>query len=219
LVAESTSYITCAALFSGNVTVTNCILWNNTAAIDWFPPDTQSVSISDFATVSSVTYSDIQRSQDAYPGAGNINADPLFVDPANGDFQLRPGSPCINAGSNAAILATGVATDLDGNPRIASGTVDLGAYELPDPATLIQALRGQVQALVASGVTLPADGQSLYAKLDAARAALQAGNPAGAIASLQDFKSQVAAFVRTGKLTPAQGQALIDAANVILARL
>ncbi len=66
-------------------------------------------------------------------GSGNISNDPLFVDTANGDYRLQIGSPCINTGSNA--LAVGE-IDLDGNPRIQSGTVDMGAYEfVADTAT------------------------------------------------------------------------------------
>lgn len=32
-------------------------------------------------------------------GVGNISSDPLFVDAANGNFNLRPTSPCINTGT------------------------------------------------------------------------------------------------------------------------
>jgi hypothetical protein len=60
-------------------------------------------------------------------GAGNINAEPLFVNAACGNFHLRPGSPCIDAGNSTA--AAGVTTDLDGDPRIRGDAVDLGAFE------------------------------------------------------------------------------------------
>jgi hypothetical protein len=64
----------------------------------------------------------------------NIDTDPLFVDAADGNLRLQAGSPAINAGNNNAV-PTGVTTDLDGNPRIVGGTVDMGAYEYQGGAT------------------------------------------------------------------------------------
>ena len=61
------------------------------------------------------------------PGIGCISEDPLYVDPANDDYHLQAASPCIDAGTNNA---PGLPeTDFDGNPRIANGIVDMGAYE------------------------------------------------------------------------------------------
>ena len=62
-------------------------------------------------------------------GTGNITNSPGFVN-SWGDYRLRTNSPCINRGSNAFVQGT---TDLNGNPRIAYGTVDMGAYEAQFP--------------------------------------------------------------------------------------
>jgi len=62
----------------------------------------------------------------------NLDVDPQFIDPAHGNYHLQSGSPCVNAGTNGAPSLS--ATDLDGNARIAGGTVDLGCYELSGTA-------------------------------------------------------------------------------------
>jgi hypothetical protein len=65
----------------------------------------------------SATWSDIEM---GYPGEENISEDPRFVDPDNGDFHLRPDSPCIDAGSNPDAPAR----DFEGDPRPIDGDGD-----------------------------------------------------------------------------------------------
>jgi hypothetical protein len=67
-----------------------------------------------------VTYSNVEG---GYPGEGNIDANPLFVDAEAGDFHLQESSPCIDSGDPDA----GLETDLEGNPR--DDQPDMGAYE------------------------------------------------------------------------------------------
>ena len=55
--------------------------------------------------------------------SGNVTAPPM-LDPSN---HLLLGSPCINTGANQPWMAE--TTDLDDNPRIMDGMVDMGAYE------------------------------------------------------------------------------------------
>jgi hypothetical protein len=72
-------------------------------------------------------------------GAGNINADPLFVDPSTDKFGLGTGSPAIDAGSPGGFVTGESTTDLVGRPRIADGDGDgtarrdMGALEAVKP--------------------------------------------------------------------------------------
>lgn len=49
-------------------------------------------------TLESVTYCNHYGVTSPPAGTGNITTDPLFVDAANGNFNLRPTSPCIDTG-------------------------------------------------------------------------------------------------------------------------
>jgi len=67
------------------------------------------------------------------PQLGGICADPLFADPQNRDYRLRMGSPCINAAEIHYLdeyeWDWDFMEDLDGNPRVRRGLVDIGPYE------------------------------------------------------------------------------------------
>ncbi len=125
----------------GNSAVTNSVLWLNEPGEIFVHPKIP------FTTVS---YSTVQG---GYTGTGNVDADPQFVDPDNGDFRLRAGSSAIDAGHNWAVpsdaadldgdgdMSELTPFDLDGNPRFVAdpadfdpgcgipAVVDMGAYE------------------------------------------------------------------------------------------
>ncbi len=81
------------------------------------------------------------------PDLTDANASPLNLGPLadNGGptwtMALLPGSPAINAGSNALIPA-GITTDQRGVARIIGGIVDIGAFELQKLASTTTATGG-----------------------------------------------------------------------------
>ncbi len=113
---------------SSNPTLRNVIIWGNTAP--------NNPGMSNEGSTPTITHSNVQgcggssawQTACGTNGGGNIDANPLFVDPGAGNLRLQASSPAINRGNNA-FVPSGVTTDLAGQPRIVGGTVDMGAYE------------------------------------------------------------------------------------------
>jgi len=101
------------------VTLTNCIFWGNGGT-----SESDQIGSGQFT----INYSCIQGLTGNLGGIGNIEADPCFVGPEDGDYHLLNFSPCIDAG-DPNYIAEPNETDLDGNPRIINGRIDMGAYE------------------------------------------------------------------------------------------
>ena len=115
--------------------VTNSILWGNVNGDGGTGETAQVYNIGGGAPNEPVVnFSCIEGGWSGAGGVGNTADDPLFVNTPASDFHLQPDSPCVDAGSNAAVPGD-IATDLDGNPRFIDGDddgvaeVDMGAYE------------------------------------------------------------------------------------------
>ena len=106
---------------SSSFTITNCVFWKNNVT-QIYP-----------TTSLNVTYSAVQG---GFAGTGNItiledneNGGPMFINPTVGNYQLQIGSPCIDVGTISGVINPSTAIDLNRNPRIVNGIVDMGAYE------------------------------------------------------------------------------------------
>ena len=96
--------------------VTNCILWGNT--------NTNEIAGPTGFLLPTVSYTDTDQA--GYAGSnGNINQDPLFVDPINSDFHIQGISPCINTATSSSAPSD----DLEGIIRPQGAGYDMGAYE------------------------------------------------------------------------------------------
>ena len=93
-------------------TIINCIVWSNSP--DGFYNCTADITYCCYAGAT---------------GEGNIDENPSFVDAANGDYHLRWDSPCVDAGDPAFVPEEGE-VDIDGEPRVMGGRVDMGGDEV-----------------------------------------------------------------------------------------
>lgn len=139
---------------ASNPTLINTILWNDTQ-------DEIFVSDSGVASVITVAYSDVQDGQAGVVTngnatinneGGNINADPLFVDAANGDYALQAGSPAIDAGTAYFEWQGRVLVDLSADQYVGAAP-DMGAFEFGDGG-------GQNQPPVAVATASPTRGSA-----------------------------------------------------------
>ena len=150
---------------SSNVTLTNSILWGDTAS---------EIAGSGTGTTT-VTYSDIQG---GYAGTGNLDIDPLFVDAAGGDLHLQStgghwtsggwvpdagNSPCINAGDPAS--------DYSNEPEPNGGRINMGAFgntsqasKTPSTSLVVSEASGSYGGTVDLSATLTSGGSGVSGK-------------------------------------------------------
>jgi hypothetical protein len=185
--------------------VTNCILWANSAV-------NEGDEIFNDDCYPSFMYCDIGGSGGSagwdsllgIDGGNNIDVDPMLVlagywdpngtagDPdddfwVDGDYHLLEDSECIDSGDPNYILDPNYPTDLDGNPRVVNGVVDMGAYEVQpdDPIALLHMLIDDViESVQHDGIT-----KSLLAKLDTAIGKLEDGNDKNNKAAINSIKA------------------------------
>ncbi len=120
--------------YAAALEMTNCIVVDNIART----PEIWWIQI-----VPTVTHSLVGG---GWPGAGNLEGDPMFCNASAGDFRLQAGSICIDAGRNE--IPTIKKRTIGGGERLLDGdmdeidVVDIGAYEV---AVEIAARYGTVQ--------------------------------------------------------------------------
>jgi predicted outer membrane repeat protein len=138
-VLSSTIVSNTATSGGGPLSLNNCVSWVENSIL-W--GSTNRLSGGPTVTVRTTCLHEAAN----YPGNGNIDADPKFVDSFGGNLRLATGSPCIDRGNNYMDFHPTIPgwqalpdTDLDGNWRIVDGNndgyfkVDIGAYERQGP--------------------------------------------------------------------------------------
>jgi len=165
---------------AGEVRLDNCILWGNTDSRNSRQIELAQLTV-DSGDVQ-IRYCAVQGWSGTLAGIGNIGLDPLFVDPAGGDYRLRSEglrwdsgrgqwmfdsvtSPCIDTGNPGYPLGNEprTAPDDPNSTAIVNNRIDMGAFG------------GTAEASIAPAgwsLTADADNDSRVDWLDLARMAV-----------------------------------------------
>ncbi len=198
--------------------VTNCTFFGNVAdeggalsnAPDASPIVANSILWADTPDETSggspiIMYSDVQG---GHPGEGNIDQDPQFVDPANGDYHLGPGSPCIDAGTNYAPRLP--PKDFEGDERIMDGNedgqfhVDMGIDEVLGPTLEL-----------ITGLQATNDSPTPFAGITTLTATIATGNGVSYEWDLGDYSYASGSVVTHSYWTGGEITAVVTATNPI----
>ena len=136
----------------------NTIIYGNTAN----PGTDLSIDIGGIQSRADVYYSNvngINHVRGTFNQANNLNTDPLFVNPDDGDFHLQPDSPLLDAGTALVPRPPGLpACDVEGDPRRVDSdqdgmdAPDTGADEfIPDIFTFMTLLTPNGGEVLPSG--------------------------------------------------------------------
>ena len=104
-------------VYAATMTMTNTIVWNSLLVMR-DSTSTLDVTYSDIGAHGMLEYNpyDWTVFDGVFPGEGNLSEDPLFTDPASGDFSLREDSPCVNTGDPLLTDPNGSRSDMGAIP-------------------------------------------------------------------------------------------------------
>lgn len=124
------------SVLSCDMTIENCIIRDNATPKGGRDQDIGIALLTDSCNPTCrVSYSNVEGGLDGIDvyyfadwGEGNIDADPCFANPDDGDYRIRENSPCVDSG-DPNFVPSPREKDVYGNNRVLNGIVDMGATE------------------------------------------------------------------------------------------